>query len=151
MKSILKQLVMQRGKVPTNLLNIYDLRPMVPKAPLEEIEVRAVLESFLEADQDVYIIIDALDECAEKVRKDLLRWLKNVFLFNTYVFITSRFSKGIEEDMEKADELEIRANAEDLAYHVRRRIDEDKYLNKRLTDENKLKVEEAVMEGVDGV
>lgn len=151
MKSILKQLIMQRGGVPTNLVSIYDLRPTVPKAPLEEIEVRTVFESLVEQGQDIYIVIDALDECAERTRKKLLEWLKNVFHSNTRVFITSRFSKGIEEDMEKADEIEIRANVEDMAYHIQRRIAEDKYLNTRLTDEQKLRVEETVMKGVDGV
>ena len=55
-----------------------------------------------------YVIVDALDECTEEMRWELMEILRSEEL-GVQLLLTSRFLDNIEEELEGAERLEIKA------------------------------------------
>jgi hypothetical protein len=74
-RSLIRQFSATYGGVPTVLTKLYHSCHDGGSQPSVQ-SLQSVLLTILEAFDDVYIILDALDECTE--RKDLLNWIKQM-------------------------------------------------------------------------
>ena len=125
--SIVKQLIQYqyygvKHWFPPALLEMYEGKPgPIPKSPLKPDEITKVVRKIVEVGNDLYIVIDALDECSETTRKAFLTYLRE-FDCNTHIFITSRFSKSIERGMINATQVEVSANNDDIRGYLHSRI-----------------------------
>ena len=76
-----------------------------------------------------YIIIDALDECQEDLRWELIDVLRAIES-NLRIMVTSRFLDSIAEELGDAERLEIKANKADLELYIDRHILKNRNLRK---------------------
>lgn len=86
-------------------------------------EVSRMLTAVAKSYDRVFIIIDALDECSEETRRELLvsvRHLQNETSIN--LLATSRPVPEIEELFQKYPRLEIRASEEDVELYLQSRL-----------------------------
>jgi hypothetical protein len=86
----------------------------------------------------VFVVIDALDECHEKMRENLVaetRWLPA----NVHLLVTSRPLDTITEEFEGILKLEIAARDEDLKTYIENRIHDERHLAKTVGNDEALK------------
>lgn len=90
--------------------------------------IRPGLQDVLQNFQDsvdacglVYLVIDALDECMEEVRNDLISNMKAISL-NLRLLVTTRYIDGIMNRFRSSPQLQIRADSGDLNKYIRSRI-----------------------------
>ncbi|KAG6916635.1 hypothetical protein DXG01_006055 [Tephrocybe rancida] len=98
-RSLISQFSHQQGGIPAELADLYKhcgdhQQPLVN-------QLQVVLCNILDGFSHVYIVIDALDECAD--RKETLVWVNNVLLGtdravdNLHIMVTSRPERDIEK------------------------------------------------------
>lgn len=97
--------------------------------------VRAVLPEILDAfvlelkatDQEVYVVLDALDEYPLRARRELLDWIQRICEkhANAHILVTSRKETDVERHLEKAKKLDVaQCVIEDLQMFIEKSIDE---------------------------
>jgi hypothetical protein len=74
-RSLIAQLAAPYGGIPATLAKLYQSCHHGRSQPSVQ-SLQSVLLTILESFDDIYIVLDALDECAE--RKDLLKWIKQM-------------------------------------------------------------------------
>ena len=84
-------------------------------------EVSKCLQVTLKSFARTYLIIDAIDECPETVREDLITTLRGL-PSNVYILITSRPIDTIGLALDKPTRLEISAHSEGIAGFVGNRL-----------------------------
>ncbi len=84
-----------------------------------------LLQSEISHFSRVYILIDALDECVEGVRKNFLNEIRNLEPRGVKLFVTSRHSANIEHEFEKATCLDIKARDDDIRRYLECRIEKE--------------------------
>ena len=111
-----------------------------------------IVRKILERGNDIYIVIDALDECSEDTRKAFLTLLRE-FDSNTHIFITSRFSKSLEIGMAAAAQIEVLANSDDIRGYLYNRIKSHYRLSQFVATEPALldEIIKNVLENADGM
>lgn len=92
-------------------------------------EVRETLSLLLEPYTVIYCIVDALNECSEETRWELLESLDSLQP-KFRILITSRFLDSIAEEMEQYDRFEIEANKGDIELFIDRHIKKNRNLRK---------------------
>ena len=93
--------------------------------------LQATLLLILEAFNDVYIVLDALDECAE--RKAILKWIKQTTSWRKsklHLLATSRPEEDIAKDLQLLDLDHVNIK-QDLVYR-----DIGRYINNLIYDED---------------
>ena len=122
--SIVQQLVQRHDDVPEEIMSLYrhhirrQTRPMLG-------EWSKLLQSEVNRFSNVFIVVDALDECPEDgTRESFLTEIKRVQKVQPSVrlFVTSRPSPTIEAEFETANRLEIRASDADVQRYLEQRI-----------------------------
>jgi hypothetical protein len=99
----------------------------------------------------VYIVIDALDECQDSTRRQLVAKLRNLQTGrDVRLLVTSRSMPEIESDYEAALRLEVQATKEDVKRFVAGRICQLSMAIRRDTVLQEL-VQEKVAEAADGM
>lgn len=126
--SILAQIL---HKLPCILEELQDLyrdyretgRKMSSSEHLEYI--RFIIEKL----SKVFIVIDALDECSENVRRP---FLENILSLQPKVqlFFTSRCVTSITADLKDLEPLEISAKGDDMKQYLSKRLLEEKQLHR---------------------
>ena len=105
-----------------------------------------------------YIILDALDECAD--REELMATIETVAgrqLETLHVIVTSRKERDIESSLESLVDtcnimpLQSAVVDEDIRNYVRHRISVDKKLKKWRSGEMQAEIEVALMKGAHGM
>ncbi|KZP12764.1 hypothetical protein FIBSPDRAFT_1049820 [Athelia psychrophila] len=97
-RSLILQLWHQLGRMPAALKDMYGDGPSHPEPSLAVLE--AALQTIIGEFQHAYIIIDALDECAD--RRKLLRWLKDISCLRggrLHMLLSSRRERDIEDSL----------------------------------------------------
>lgn len=124
--SLLRQVASQKSGLPTSLVELYTkLREQNRKPQIEDLEL-TLLNVCQDFDQ-VFILIDALDECDEAMRrKHFLPFL--AILQQTprvRLFVTSRpYPKDIREALDPVPQISVQASDADLRKYLRRRIED---------------------------
>ncbi len=92
-----------------------------------------------------FVLIDALDETSEHedIRRLLLSELQTQPI---NLLVTSRYEKSIQQRLEKAEHLEIRATAADLQTYVKARIPSEHLLARHIKADPAL--EETIIDGI---
>lgn len=118
--ALLRQLVWTKQMVPETLGKLYD-KHYGPRSRPDLQEIQTELTAIISAFATVNIIIDALDECRESFRKDVVNALKRVQgLGNARVLITSRLAikSQISEHLEDGLSMQISASDSDLTSYL---------------------------------
>ncbi|RYP43045.1 hypothetical protein DL770_011882 [Monosporascus sp. CRB-9-2] len=123
LRSLLKQLAQGRSPLPESVVSLYESHKDKRTRPSFD-EISRALQSVTALYSQVFIVVDALDECQTTggCRTRLLSMLFSLQAkYGTNLFTTSRFIPEITEMFSRSTSLEIRASAED----VRRYVDGD--------------------------
>jgi hypothetical protein len=86
--------------------------------------LHATLLLILDAFNDVFIILDALDECAE--RKDLLKWIKEMTSWRKgklHLLVTNRPEEDITKDLRLLDPDHIYITQDLITRDIKRYVD----------------------------
>lgn len=82
------------------------------------------LKNALQYYQQVFIIVDAIDECSDQFRRQLVESLQ---LLNCQLIVTSRLPENTdEEDLSSFKRVEIKANRLDIELYIDQEIEKDK-------------------------
>ncbi|KDR66819.1 hypothetical protein GALMADRAFT_80503, partial [Galerina marginata CBS 339.88] len=98
-RSLISQFLHQRGGVPTGLADLYKRCGDHQQPSVNQLQ--DVLCNILDGFSDAYVVIDALDECAD--REETLVWINRLVLDtnraveNLHIMVTSRPERDIEE------------------------------------------------------
>jgi Cdc6-like AAA superfamily ATPase len=148
--SLLGQLAARQSVVPGSIRKLYDEHQKGEKFRLSQNEIREELRNIIKTYSRTFIVIDALDECGDHIRSELL---SEVYKLqegsDTRLIVTFRPSVVLECPS-SATELEIRAHEEDIEEYLKGRMSE---LRSVVQDNNELqcKIRTRIMTLVDGM
>jgi ankyrin repeat protein len=135
-RSILKQLSAQSPETPQPLTHLYTSCEDMDRQPTRD-ELIDTLRQVIYIFYDVYIIIDALDECSEVMElMDVLAQLKSWNISHLHLLVSSRPDRVIEVEMghivEDDAKLSIQSNLiqSDIRIYIRGRLDTDNNLKR---------------------
>lgn len=121
-------------------------------------QTRPTLQQFLESLQSVvgtfskvFVVVDALDECPDQTRAELLIALR--YLTGLNLLVTSRNIPAIAQAFHGARHLEVRASDHDVEKYIEGRIPRAGFLNIHLGKDATLKEEilKAITGNIDGM
>jgi hypothetical protein len=121
-------LAQEYESVPAPLQELYELHRQRSTPPSLD-EVTEALFSIIETFEEVFLIVDALDECSEEVRWGLVERLKSLQP-RLHLLITSRYLDAIEEELEGFGTYEIKANRADIELFIDAQIRKNRHLRK---------------------
>ena len=98
LSSLLKQLLQDSKSIPPDLLSLYERHRDRNTSPKID-EISQALSAMIKSHEEVFCIIDALDECNEDLRWELVDKLENLGR-KLRVIITSRYLDRIAEELE---------------------------------------------------
>jgi hypothetical protein len=153
-RSLIRQFSATYGGVPTVLTKLYHSCHDGGSQPSVE-SLQATLLLILEAFDDVYIVLDALDECAE--RKDVPKWIKQMTSWRKgklHLLATSRPEEDIAKDLRLLDPDHVNIKQDLVSRDVERYInnllyDEDSFC--QWGDEMKANIRKTVLESAEGM
>ncbi|KAI9797607.1 MAG: hypothetical protein M1833_005390 [Piccolia ochrophora] len=121
--SLWKQLVQGLPSFPDELNNLYNLHIGKGTQPSAD-ELDNGLAALINRYSASYVVIDALDECADEVRRYLLPMLRQLQTHcNVNIMATSRRLFNIECEFLESLQLEIRASDEDIRTYLDEQMD----------------------------
>lgn len=118
--SLLKQLLQQQGVVSDDLKTLYRRHVQTETRPTLD-EIFTMLQSQINRFSQVFVVVDALDECPveNRVRQDLLSKLDALQTsHNIHLMVTSRPLPDIMQQFPSSLRLEIRAKEEDINQYL---------------------------------
>jgi DNA replication protein DnaC len=156
LRSMITQLCVGMDEAPDELIKLYHQCGDGTKQPRKE----SLIETFISAmawTNRTYVIMDALDECAEQ--EELLTFLsqlldKDFTPFDVRVLVTSRKEHCITEEL--GHSIDTRINLEgqgidhDIEVYVLKRVERDKSLRK-WPDAIQLEIRDALVNGAHGM
>ncbi|RYP68349.1 hypothetical protein DL771_006735 [Monosporascus sp. 5C6A] len=150
--AILKQLGQSRPYVAEPIARLYNNHAERSTRPSLE-EIISALRSLLTNYSSVYVVVDALDECAYKdgTRSQLLAKLRDLqSKTDMRLMVTSRFIPEIENEFRSMSTLEVRASGTDVKRFVLGQIYR---LPKCVQRDDELQgfAQEKIVEAVDGM
>ena len=131
--SLLTQLVQCAGKIPETVSTFYpewDTAVTPPSLDFIRNETLSLVKSFSE----VFLVIDALDECSDEVRWGILDHLRCLGS-HAHLLITSRTHGAIGDELAAFDRIEVSAQKDDIDLFVEHRMSNNKNLQ-RLADKS---------------
>ena len=128
LSSLLKQLLQDSEEIPPDLQTLYERHRDRNTSPTID-EISQALYTVIESHKEVFCIIDALDECHEGLRWEIVEKLENLGP-KLRVLITSRYLDSIAEELEIYQRFEIRANKADIELFIERQIRRNRNLRK---------------------
>jgi hypothetical protein len=153
-RSLIRQFSTAYGGVPAVLTKLYHSCHDGDDQPSIE-SLQATLLLILEAFNDVYIVIDALDECAE--RKDILKWIDRTMSWKKsklHLLATSRPEEVIAKDLRSLDPDHVHIKQDLVSRDIERYIncilyDEDSF--GKWDDGTKTTIKNTVLESASGM
>jgi hypothetical protein len=122
--AIVRQLVEQRQNIPQIVHTLYQKHRGKETSPTHE-EYMDALRFLAEQYSEVYIVIDALDECVDKDQRNiwsgLISTLKST-VSNLRLLYTSREIEDIADILSGSTRIDIRASDADIQIYVREHI-----------------------------
>jgi hypothetical protein len=157
-RSLLYQLSQQSIKIPASLDALFLSCENGQRQP----SVRALMHALQSMIQDlphIYIMLDALDECAQRLElMEILEMTVRWKIPNLHLLVTSRRERDIESSLEGCVEpqnsicLQSEVVDKDIQHYVRQRLSDDKALSKWGKDiALRQEIETALMEGAKGM
>ncbi len=137
--SLLKQLVQEQEEVPYGLRELYERHYQQNSTPTSE-EISEVTRIIIDAYDNVFFIVDALDECSDEIRWGLLEFLRQ-FQSSTQVMITSRSLDSIGEELENFKLIEIKVHRSDIELFIDDQVQKNKNLRKVIQKSSTMRAE----------
>jgi len=133
--SLLKQIVGKLEKIPDEINQMFqDNKEVIGGRGLRVLEIVKLLQSVTNL-QPTFICIDALDECVERHRPEILDSLRQILEKspNTQIFLTGR--RHIRDEIDRhlgkrTTVLSINPNRDDIVGYVRMRLSKDTPLDR---------------------
>jgi hypothetical protein len=122
-RSLIRQFSTPYGGVPTVLTKLYHSCHSGGAQPSVE-SLQATLLLILEAFNDVFIILDALDECSE--RRDILKWIKEMTSWRKgklHLLATGRPEEDIAKHLRLLDPDHVYIKQDLITCDVKRYVD----------------------------
>jgi hypothetical protein len=117
--SPLRQIYQHRDAIPEHIRSLYVKHQRGGTPPLLD-DVRAALTSEIGTYSKLFVIVDALDECADDgIRESLLKELRSL---KVRLLVTSRDVPSIAQHFHDATRLDVSADNQDVQEYVRGRI-----------------------------
>jgi hypothetical protein len=153
-RSLIRQFSTAYGGVPAVLAKLYHSCHDGGAQPSAE-SLHATLLLILEAFNDVYIVLDALDECAE--RKAILKWIKQTTSWRKsklHLLATSRPEEDIAKHLRSLDPDHVYIKQDLVNRDIERYIDsilydEDSF--EQWGDEMKTNIKNTVLKSAEGM
>lgn len=122
--SLVKQLAYRLQYLPAEIEALYNRLVSGAKKPTLE-ELYGVLLAVSKSFTQVFLIIDALDECdPDDQRKDLLPLFHRIGKSGVNLFLTSRqHPEDVQESFQNIAKIELSAKEEDIRIYVQQKID----------------------------
>jgi len=112
--AILSQLADQCAVFPESVTALYHLH-RANKMPLRFEEVSSALIGVFQTFSQVFLVIDAVDECSDQIRSKLLSYLlEQQKKTRIKLLVTSRHNVNFKEEFGNCEILEIRADEQDV-------------------------------------
>jgi hypothetical protein len=143
LRSILNQLCCKQADIPDAMKRLYGVDGKEHPQPTLA-QLRTTLEEVVKGFDDVYILIDALDECDSQA--ELLDWMKSLqsTTQGLHLLATSRPERIIEDRMSNFSHVRISLNSEllddDIKTYVDERVEASDDLKLLMTEEMKKKL-----------
>jgi hypothetical protein len=118
--SLVQQLVQCHTTIPDEVRALYTQYNPNNTRPSGE-EFSKLLQSLVARFSQVYIVVDALDECNQETRSKFIKKLQGLPA-NLHLLCTSRHLGDIQEAFAEASHLEIRASDADIAQYLEAQI-----------------------------
>lgn len=158
LRSLICQLSQQCIRIPTSLNTLFSSCENGQRQPSLHALVE-VMQQMVQEFPHVYVVLDALDECAERSElTDILETTAAWQLQNLHVLVTSRKERDIESsletfiDQENIVHLQSELVDRDIKKYVRQRLAADRSLSKWQKDTTvRLEIEAALMKGARGM
>lgn len=131
--SLLRQLLEKHQELPVEINAVYESHQKGLSPPNADELARLlllVMDSFVET----FVIIDALDECDEQLRWDLVQTLQSCQP-HAKVMITSRGLEAIAAELVEYSRFEIRAHAQDIELYIDAFVERHRHL-RRVVDKS---------------
>lgn len=123
--SLVKQLAGQVAELPSTITELYEKLEPKQQRPKSEglyLALLATIKSF----GQVFIVLDALDECSRQHRNGLLPLFHQMERDGINLFLTSRHHpEDIQNSFCNSAKVEIRAKDDDLETYIRYKIDKN--------------------------
>jgi hypothetical protein len=153
-RSLIRQFSAAHGDIPAALAKLYHSCHDGGSQPSVE-SLQSTLLLVLEAFGEVYIVLDALDECAE--RKDLLKWIKAMTSWRKgklHLLATSRPEATIAKILRSLDprhvHMEPKLITGDIERYIHSSIDEEEAFE-RWDDKVKMTIKSALLKRAVGM
>lgn len=144
--SLIKQLVMQitQSDLPKDIDALYDECEPKGKRPTFE-ALKTSLLAILQLFPRTFFVFDALDECEETQRKDLIPFFQDLGRSGASVFMTSRpYPRDIHESFtasnSSAAKIELAATEEDVTIYVMEKIEGNRHARSLIRDDFRKKI-----------
>jgi hypothetical protein len=123
LRSILDQLCFNQADIPDVMKRLYKVDDNNHPEPTLS-QLRTTLEEVVKGFDEVYILIDALDECDSQA--ELLDWMNSLQSTTPglHLFTTSRPERIIEERMSKSSHVRISLTSDLLDNDIKTYVDE---------------------------
>lgn len=126
--SILKQLAEESSSIPPVLLDLYEYHRDRNTSPAID-EISEALSAIIEHYTSILCVVDALDECSEDLRWDLIEKLEKLQP-KIRLLVTSRYLDSIAEELKNFERFEIKANAADIELYIDHQIRKNRNLRR---------------------
>jgi hypothetical protein len=152
--SVIDQIAAGLNEIPAPLIALYERCGKGKDQPRLTDLRQAAVDICSTSTREVYLVIDALDECSRSDRSNLLAFINSLASCKQLrLFMTSRrepdISAGLAPmDLDTIDLLESHVDP-DIVVYIRNRLREDTSINKWGPDGKKI-IEEALVKGADG-
>lgn len=136
--SIIKQLSSQLLHLPKVVQELYGRLAPLKRRPLFR-DLESILVAISKLFPQTYIVCDALDECPQSQRRELLPFFLRIGLQKINLFLTSRdYPEDIQCFFENSDKVRLSARDDDITSYIEQKIEENPRA-KRLVNEGKCK------------
>ena len=126
--SFLAQLAQGYEPLPTFLRDLYERHRAYRTLPtLSDLSI--ALSDVSNLYKRTYVVLDALDECTDDIRWELMEKLREIRP-QVHLLVTSRDLDSMKEELQDFERLEIKANKADLELFIDHHIQKNKNLRK---------------------
>lgn len=148
--SLLKQLVQDHSAVYENVKALYRRHQCQETQPALQ-QLLETLRSATGIFSKVFVVVDALDECLDRTRAELLLALRSLSTIN--LLATSRKLPAIAQTFQEVKHFEIRASDDDVKKYIEGRIPRAGFLSIHVSEDGTLKEEmvKAITKNIDGM
>jgi hypothetical protein len=136
--SIIKQLSSQLLNLPKVVQDLYGRLALLKRRPSFR-DLESILVAISKLFPQTYIVCDALDECPQSQRRELLPFFLRIGLQKINLFLTSRdYPEDIQCFFENSAKVRLSARDDDITSYIEQKIEENPRA-KRLVNEGKCK------------